>query len=248
MTEPLTILAATAASIGLVHTLIGPDHYVPFIALAGARKWSLSKTLGVTAACGAGHVLGSVVLGGLGILLGVVLGGLERFEGFRGEIAGWLLLGLGVAYMVWGLRQAYRNRPHSHWHGHSDGSLHEHTHTHRQEHAHVHAASQETPRVRQYKSTSGRRITPWVLFVIFIFGPCEALIPVLMYPAAEGSWWGVALVVAVFGLATVATMLVTVTVGHLGISRLPLGRLERYSHALAGLALVACGLAIHLGM
>ena len=27
MTEPLTILAATAASIGLVHTLLGPDHY-----------------------------------------------------------------------------------------------------------------------------------------------------------------------------------------------------------------------------
>ncbi|MGB5402312.1 MAG: hypothetical protein WBO71_19020, partial [Thermoanaerobaculia bacterium] len=108
MSEPLTILGATAASIGLVHTLIGPDHYVPFIALAGARKWSLSKTLGVTAVCGVGHVLGSVVLGGLGILLGMALGGLEWFEGFRGEIAGWLLLGFGVAYMVWGLRQAYR--------------------------------------------------------------------------------------------------------------------------------------------
>jgi len=87
-----------------------------------------------------------------------------------------------------------------------------------------------------------------VLFLIFIFGPCEALIPVLMYPAAEGSWLGVALVVAVFGLATVATMLVTVTVGYLGISQLPLGRLERFSHALAGLALVACGLAIQLGL
>jgi len=248
MTEPLTILAATAASIGLVHTLIGPDHYVPFIALAGARKWSLSKTLGVTAACGAGHVLGSVVLGGLGILLGVALGGLELFEGFRGEIAGWLLLGFGLAYLAWGLRQAYRNRPHTHWHGHADGSLHEHTHTHQKEHAHVHAAAEEAPRDGQAKSMTGKRITPWVLFLIFIFGPCEALIPVLMYPAAEGSWRGVALVVAVFGLTTIATMLVTVAVGYLGISRLPLGRLERFSHALAGLALVACGLAIQLGL
>ncbi|NHZ72906.1 MAG: hypothetical protein GWP16_00340 [Nitrospirae bacterium] len=248
MTEQLTILAATAASIGLVHTLIGPDHYVPFIALSGARKWSLSKTLGVTAVCGVGHVLGSVVLGGLGILLGVALGGLEWFEGFRGEIAGWLLLGFGVAYTAWGLRQAYRNRPHTHWHGHSDGTTHEHTHTHRQEHAHVHASQQELAQGDRESSTSGRRITPWVLFLIFIFGPCEALIPVLMYPAAEGSWWGVALVVAVFGLATVATMLATVAVGYLGISRLPLGRLERFSHALAGLTLVACGLAIQLGI
>jgi len=248
MSEQLTILVATAASIGLVHTLIGPDHYVPFIALAGARKWSLSKTLGVTAVCGVGHVLGSVVLGGLGILLGVALGGLEWFEGFRGEIAGWLLLGFGLAYLAWGLRQAYRNRPHTHWHGHGDGTLHEHTHTHRQEHAHVHAAEQETSREERVRSASGRRITPWVLFLIFIFGPCEALIPVLMYPAAEGSWWGVTLVVAVFGLTTVTTMLATVTVGYLGISRLPLSRLGRFSHALAGLVLVACSLAIQLGM
>jgi ABC-type nickel/cobalt efflux system permease component RcnA len=248
MTGQLTILAATAASIGLVHTLIGPDHYVPFIALAGARKWSLSKTLSVTGVCGVGHVLGSVVLGGLGILLGVALGGLEWFEGFRGEIAGWLLLGFGLAYLAWGLRQAYRNRPHTHWHGHSDGTLHEHTHTHKQEHAHIHAAAQEALKTSKQRLASGKRITPWVLFLIFIFGPCEALIPILMYPAAEGSWWGVALVVAVFGLTTVVTMLVTVTVGYLGISRLPLGRLERFSHALAGLALVACGLAIQLGL
>lgn len=248
MSESLTILTATAASIGLVHTLIGPDHYVPFIALAGARKWSLPKTLGVTAACGVGHVLGSVLLGGLGILLGLALGGLEWFEGFRGEIAGWLLLGFGLAYLVWGLRQAYRNRPHTHWHGHGDGSLHEHRHTHKQEHAHVHTAVQKAPSDDREDLAEGRRVTPWVLFLIFIFGPCEALIPVLMYPAAEGSWWGVTLVVTVFGLTTVATMLATVTIGYLGISRLPLGRLERFSHALAGLALVACGLAIQLGL
>ena len=86
-----------------------------------------------------------------------------------------------------------------------------------------------------------------VLFTIFVFGPCEPLIPVLMYPAAEGSWWGVGVVAGVFGLATLATMLVTVALGHLGLSRLPLGGLERYSHALAGLALVACGLVIRIG-
>ena len=69
----------------------------------------------------------------------------------------------------------------------------------------------------------------------------------LMYPAAGGSWWGVALVVLVFGVATIATMLAAVTLGYLGISNLPIGRLERYSHVLAGLTLVACGLAIQLG-
>lgn len=240
MTQELIILAATAASIGLLHTLIGPDHYLPFIAMSGARKWSLRRTLGITTLCGIGHVSGSLILGALGIALGWAVGGLQWFEGLRGGLAAWLLLGFGLAYTAWGLRQAIRNRPHAHWHSHADGTIHDHTHVHAKEHAHPHAAAA--------KQRVGRNVTPWVLFTIFIFGPCEALIPILMYPAAGGSWWGVALVALVFGVATVATMLATVTLGYLGLSRLPLGRLERYSHALAGLTLVACGLAIQLGL
>lgn len=240
MTQELTILAATAASIGLLHTLIGPDHYLPFIAMSGARKWSLRRTLGITALCGIGHVSGSLILGALGIALGWAVGGLDWLEGVRAGVAAWLLLGFGLAYTTWGVRQAVRNRPHTHWHSHADGTLHEHRHLHAEEHAHPHAARAE--------QRFGRSVTPWVLFTIFIFGPCEALIPILMYPAAEGSWWGVALVAGVFGVSTVATMLATVTLGCLGLARLPLGRLERYSHALAGLALVACGLAIQFGL
>jgi hypothetical protein len=61
------------------------------------------------------------------------------------------------------------------------------------------------------------------------------------------SWWGVALVAGLFGLTTIATMTAVVTLGYFGLSHLPFGHLERYSHVLAGLALVACGLAIQLG-
>lgn len=239
MTQELSILVATAATIGVLHTLIGPDHYLPFLAMAGSRRWSLRRTLGITTACGAGHVLGSVLLGTLGILLGWAVGGLEWFEGVRGNAAAWLLVGFGLAYTVWGLRQAVRNRRHTHWHSHADGTVHDHTHVHHQEHAHPHTASGQA---------KPRSITPWILFTIFIFGPCEALIPMLMYPAAGGSWWGVGLVVLVFGVATISTMLAAVTLGYLGISHLPLGRLERYSHVIAGLTLVACGLAIQLGI
>ena len=69
-----------------------------------------------------------------------------------------------------------------------------------------------------------------------------------MFPAAEGSWWGVAVVGLVFGLCTVGTMTAVVGLGYFGLTGLALGRLERYSHALAGLALVACALAIQLGL
>ena len=83
-----------------------------------------------------------------------------------------------------------------------------------------------------------------MLFTIFVLGPCEPLIPLLMYPAAKRSLGGVILVAGVFGLVTVATMIGVVLVCTLGISRLPVKRIERYSHALAGAAVALSGMAI----
>lgn len=238
MSAELQLLVVTAATLGLLHTLVGPDHYLPFVALAKARSWPLGRTLRVTFVCGVGHVAGSLALGAAGIALGWALGGLEWIEGLRASLAAWLLLGFGLAYTAWGVRRALRDRPHSHWHGHADGTVHDHPHGHHGEHAHVHEAT---------VGGAARGLTPWLLFVLFVFGPCEALIPLLMAPAAGGNWGAVGLVALAFGATTVGTMLATVALGHLGVARLPLGRLERYSHALAGLTLVACGAAMHLG-
>jgi nickel/cobalt exporter len=232
----LSLLLGTAASLGLIHTLAGPDHYLPFIALGKARRWSLGKTLRVTLLCGVGHVLASLVVGGLGIALGWSLGGIEALQSLRGDLAAALLVGLGLAYTAWGFRRAARNRPHSHWHAHGDGTIHEHEHTHHAAHAHPHA------------SAAGRRLTPWLLFLVLVLGPCEALIPLLMVPAARGSWAAVALVAAVFGLATLTAMAAAVASGSLGLARLDFRPLERHAHTLAGLTVVACGAAVWLGL
>ncbi len=234
MSDDLVVLALTAATIGVVHTLLGPDHYVPFLVLARARGWGLRRTLGVTALCGVGHVSGSVLLGVAGISLGWAATSVAWFESARGEAAGWLLLGFGVAYTAWGLRQAVRGRPHSHWHAHGDGEVHAHAHTHHGEHAHVHADKSVSP-------------TAWALFVVFVLGPCEPLVPLLMIPASRSSWWGVATVTAVFAAATLTTMLAATWLGTIGFEALGLGRIGRYGHALAGLALVACGVTLRLG-
>ena len=44
--------------------------------------------------------------------------------------------------------------------------------------------------------------------------------------------------------ATIATMMTVVMVMSLGVSLVPLGRLERYTHALAGATIVMSGAAI----
>jgi len=230
--QNIWLLAGTALTLGFVHTVIGPDHYVPFIAIARARKWRLSKTMVVSALCGLGHVLSSVVLGFLGIGLGLAVGHLEKAESTRGTIAAWLLIGFGLVYLVWGLRKAYRARPHAHLHYHADGEVHVHTHKHEGGHLHIH------------EEKEGEKITPWVLFLIFVFGPCEPLIPLVMYPAAQHSMSGVIMVTAAFGLATILTMLTIIALSSWGLSFVKLGKLERYSHALAGGVIFISGLAV----
>ncbi len=228
----LIVITITAASIGLLHTLLGPDHYLPFIVMARARKWSLAKTTCITALCGAGHVLSSIILGIIGIALGISINKLGAIESFRGGLAAWLLIAFGAGYFIWGVIRARKSRPHVHWHAHGDTSMPIHKHTHSKDHLHLH------------KGEKAKNLTPWILFTIFVFGPCEPLIPLLIYPAAKSSIFGLVLVTGVFGVVTIATMLSIVILLSLGTNLLPMGRLERYTHALAGATICLCGIAI----
>ena len=65
-----------------------------------------------------------------------------------------------------------------------------------------------------------------------------------MYPAAKSSVFGVIMVTATFGIITILTMLTVVLLASLGFQSLPLGRMERYSHALAGAMICLSGMAI----
>ncbi len=234
MDKGLMALYITAAAIGFVHTLFGPDHYLPFIVMSRARKWSLAKTGIITFLCGLGHVVSSVIIGVVGIIFGIGVMRLEALEAFRGNLAGWALIAFGLTYLIWGIRQSIKNRPHRHFHSHSDSSTHFHAHAHRYEHAHVHEEK--------------ANITPWVLFTIFILGPCEPLIPILMYPAAKSSVAGVIMVAAIFSTITIATMLSIVLISSFGINLVPLKRVERYTHAIAGATILLCGIAVQLGL
>ena len=235
METGLIALLITAATVGFLHTILGPDHYLPFIVISKAKKWSILKTTWVTALCGLGHILSSVVIGFVGIFFGVALSRIEFIESYRGNIAGWLLLGFGLAYMIWGIKKYYQRKKHSHGHIHEDGSEHEHEHSHEYSHMHFH-------------SNKNEKMTPWFLFIIFIFGPCEVLIPLLMYPAAQQSYMGVFLVTLVFGTATLLTMLGAVLLGSYGLKSVRLTWLEERMEIIAGFAILLCGVAIQIGL
>jgi sulfite exporter TauE/SafE len=210
MTSDFQLLLITATSLGFIHTILGPDHYLPFIMIGKARNWSISRVLSLTFICGVGHVLSSVIIGLLGIAIGSKMEDLVHIEGIRGNLAAWGLIAFGLAYAIWGIRHWYRRHDHNH-------------------------------RPCQKKS-----LTPWFLFIIFILGPCEVLIPVLMYPAANESIGALITVSAVFGISTLLTMLASVLVATYGLSFLPFKAFERFSHSIAGLLIFLSGLAIQI--
>jgi sulfite exporter TauE/SafE len=213
----LTILIWTAVSIGFIHTLIGPDHYVPFIAIGKARGWTSAKTMAVTFACGLGHVMSSVAIGAIGIAVGMALGDIEAIESIRGNIASFALIGFGTLYGIWGLYRAKKSLHHGHSH---------------------------LPGGKHVDEINSKTVTFWALFIVFVLGPCEPLIPLLMYPAVEHNWAGVALVTAAFGVATVGTMCAIVYASIKGLSLVKTPAFERYIHAMAGGIIAMSGVAI----
>jgi ABC-type nickel/cobalt efflux system permease component RcnA len=225
------ILLFAAVVAAFTHTLLGPDHYLPFIVMSKARNWSLKRTLFTTLGCGIGHVGSSIAIGLAGVGIGYGITRIEAFETIRGSLSGWAFFLFGFTYMVWGIFKAVKNKPHTHVHFHEDGATHEHQHSHHQEHVHVHRKESKT-------------LTPWALFIIFVLGPCEILIPLVMEPAIRHDINGIIAVSLLFSAITIATMCAAVTVGYYGLKILPTRNIDRYMHAIAGATICLSGFAI----
>lgn len=227
MDSALGILVWSAAGVGVIHTLVGVDHTLPFVVLGRAQGWRLRRVLALTFVCGLGHVLSSVILGGLGLGLGLAAARLEWIEGLRGGLAAWGLILFGLGYAGWSFARERRRQRHVH--RHADGTVH--THGHDGAH-HDHAR------------TNPRTVTAWSLFVIFVLGPCEPLIPLVMLPALDLGVAAAVPVVVAFAASTIGTMLAVVALGYAGLRAPVWRRIEPYGHTLAGVAVAASGLAI----
>ena len=123
--------------------------------------------------------------------------------------------------------------------------VHEHDHTHAHNHDNLQAGNHD----HKHKEGKKENTTPWFLFIIFVLGPCEVLIPLLIYPAARIGMSGVAIVSFVFSIATVATMLTVVVLLSYGLKSISFGRFEKYTNVIAGAAISLSGIAIiYLGL
>jgi hypothetical protein len=164
------------------------------------------------------------LLGLGGAAVGWSLSKVSWLEKVRGGIAGWTLLAFGLMYGIWGLIKAKQNRPHKHFDVYDDE-------VYVYEHKHGQAVA---PQDRH-------AVTPWVMFLIFVLGPCEPMIPLLYFPAAKSSWSVMLLLIVVYTFFTLVTMVLMVISGFYGFSFLQTEKLEKYVHALGGMTIFICG-------
>lgn len=196
-------LIISALGIGIIHSL-APDHWLPFASIGRVQGWTRKKLLVISFLAGLGHVGSSFVLGALGIFLGMGLARIKDIESFRGDIAGFLLIGFGIAYALWGLKHI----------------RHQHLHIDRE-----------------------KAVTIWALMAIFVFGPCEPLIP-LMFLAVQYGWSGIWLTAGVFSITTVFMVVGQSLLAFLGMNLLPEKTMERWSHVMAGVVIALTGAAV----
>ena len=109
----MQLLLLSSLAIGALHAL-APDHWLPFVALSRAQKWNKFKTSYSVLIAGLGHISSSVVIGLVAIAIGMATEHVSRWETMRGDVASLLLIGFGLAYMVWGLKQIGREHTHVH--------------------------------------------------------------------------------------------------------------------------------------
>jgi len=100
---------------------------------------------------------------------------------------------------------------------------------HRHAHAHVHGDPSRT--------------TVWTLFAIYCADPCVAVVPIV-FAAASLSRGATAAIVAVYELATIATMVALTALARAGAAKLGGRWVERYGDATAGGLIVATGVLV----
>ncbi|WP_289040626.1 hypothetical protein [uncultured Zobellia sp.] len=221
-----SLICLTILSISAIHTISGPDHYLPFIVLSRSRKWSLSKTLLWTSLCGFAHVLSSALIGTLAIFFGWTISKVFHIDAIRGDFAASLLLLFGIGYIIYALIKLRKNKLHKHFNVTEEGDIY----------VYEHRDGQSVLPSDNYK------VTPLAMFFIFALGPSEPLIPLIIYPSVNYSISEIAILICLYTLSTVFIMLAIVLLGYFGSRTLNFKGFEKYIDLFSGVSITICGI------
>jgi hypothetical protein len=217
--SPALLLASAGVAFG--HAAL-PDHWLPLALVGRTERYPLSKLARLSGLAGVAHVLVSVLLGALVIVVGLELR--STVENSQNAIVGSLLIATGVGFAVFELTGRGHGHSHDHDHGHGHGHDHDHDHDH----------------PRRFRS----------LAVMVPFGaaasPDLTILPVFLAATAAGTATAIASVL-IFGVVTIATMMVLTLVAAFGGYQLRGQWLDRFGGLLTAGVLVVIGALVLAG-
>ena len=226
----IALLIVAAASVAVLHSIL-PDHWVPLAVVARTQRWSLLRVARVSTLASAGHVLTSVVLGGVIALVGLQFQ--REIDVQQGHIVGGVLVLTGLGFLVWGLT----GHGHGHDHEHSHGHLHEQSDDHENGPT-VETASTEQPLAKRLAAIA-------VPFGVAA-SPDLTILPVALAAGAVG---GVTVfgVLIVFVAVTMATFVGLTVLATIAGYRIKGEWLERNATTITALVLIAIGVVAYVG-
>jgi ABC-type nickel/cobalt efflux system permease component RcnA len=218
----LTTIAATGFTVAFFHAAI-PTHWLPFVLVSRARRWSRGKTLLVAAFSGLGHV---TLTGLLGLVIAWFGFKLDHYAAdVFPKVAGGILLAIGVFYF-W--RQGRGRVVHHHGigalHHPSEKCGHEAGHSHWEEE--LKDSGLVADRTGDWAAISG-------LFLMLTLSPCELFLPVYLSGVQFG-WRGFAILSLILAFGTLGGMMVFTWLTLVGLEKFQLKKLEHYEAGLLG--------------
>lgn len=212
---PELILVATVGAVGVLHTVV-PDHWLPIALLARDRGWSRAHTARAALQAGTGHVLSTLAIGLVVWLAGAAFA--TRFGTALSALSSVALIAFGGWIALSALRDLKR------------GTGHGHAHPHEHEHEHEHAPPNHAG------GTSERT----ALLLILGSSPMVEGLPAFFAAGRYGPGL-IAVMAAVFTVATIATYVAVCVTSAAGLQQLRLRAFERYGEVLSGTLIAFVG-------
>jgi hypothetical protein len=226
------LLLGAAGAVAILHSIL-PDHWVPLAIVARVRRWSLWHVGRVALLASLGHVITSLILGGLIAVIGLQFQ--HEIETQQGHIVGIVLVLTGIGFLIWGL---VGHGPHGHHHeenhvhSHGLGEMHDDSHEHKD------SLGKEQPLINRLAAV----VVPFGMAA----SPDLTILPVALAASTIGKV-AVVGVLSVFAVFTIATFIALTVIATLAGYQAKGDWLEKNANTITSLVLIVIGIVAYFG-
>jgi len=195
-----------------------PTHWLPFVLVGRAQRWTLTQTLATAAAAGLAHTVSTAIAGSLIVLAGLALN--TWIAGLLPHLSAVLLILFGAFYLA---RATFKSA------------------------AVANTSIRGGPAIEASAPGPGPAVSNstafWGLIAMMAISPGEILLPLYLQSATSGLHV-LALLTLSFAAGTILGMTLLTALARAGASILRLERWARYEGGVLGVILIALGLLV----